>query len=210
MQNTNALHAARKAFVKAESSERIKRALRCQVQAVEENFTQGDKVYYKRDDSNRWRGPGKVIGQDGKMVFVRHGDQLVRVSTCRLVKVGQELGNKNTEKVLQEKQKPLIPEKKPSAEKRTCHDLNEDVTIELDNYENVDTVIGRKDCPGNSEVSGMQEFLTRIKMKKMWGLLVTIERILRMKRHMIRKICLIEETKSDIIQKKMDGQKLQF
>ena len=30
------------------------------------------------------------IGQDRKIVYVRHGDQLVRVSTCRLVKIGEE------------------------------------------------------------------------------------------------------------------------
>lgn len=92
----NALHAARKAFVKVESGEKIRRALRHQVRAVENHFEAGDKVFYKRDDSNRWRGPGKVIGQDHKIVFVRHADQIVRVSTCRLVKVGQEF-NHNTE-----------------------------------------------------------------------------------------------------------------
>lgn len=86
----NALHAARRAYIKAEASDRVKRALRHQVRAVEEVFNPGDKVYYKRDNSHRWRGPGKVLGQDNKIVFVRHGDQLVRVSTCRLVRVGQE------------------------------------------------------------------------------------------------------------------------
>ena len=47
-------------------------------------------MFFKRQYSNRWHGPGKVIGQDGKVVFVRHGDQLVRVSTCRIVKFESE------------------------------------------------------------------------------------------------------------------------
>ncbi|KAG1673036.1 DNA polymerase epsilon subunit 2 [Nymphon striatum] len=86
----NALHAGRRAFIQAESSERIRRALRHQIRPSGENFEQGELVYYKRDDSHRWKGPGKVIGQDGKVVFVRHGSVYIRVHPCRLVKVGRE------------------------------------------------------------------------------------------------------------------------
>ena len=39
----------------------------------------GDKVYYKRPDNEEWKGPGRIIGQDGKIVFVRHGGVVVRV-----------------------------------------------------------------------------------------------------------------------------------
>ena len=28
-----------------------------------------DEVYYKRDYSNMWKGPSKVLGQDGPVVF---------------------------------------------------------------------------------------------------------------------------------------------
>ena len=87
LKHLNALHSARRAFIKAESSERIKRALKHNVRVSEEVFFPGDKVFYKRDDSNRWRGPGKIVGQDGKVLFIRHGSQLVRVATCRAVKL---------------------------------------------------------------------------------------------------------------------------
>ncbi|XP_071821643.1 uncharacterized protein [Apostichopus japonicus] len=80
-----ALHAARKGFIAAESSERIRRALRKQVRTLD-NFVTGDKVYYKRLESNEWKGPGVVIGQDGVVVFVRHGGTYVRVHRCRLTK----------------------------------------------------------------------------------------------------------------------------
>ena len=33
-----------------------------------------------------WRGPGKVIGRDGKEVLVKHGGYYVKVHTCRLQK----------------------------------------------------------------------------------------------------------------------------
>lgn len=35
----------------------------------------------------RWKGPGVVTGQDGAVVFVRHGGILVRVHHLRLNKV---------------------------------------------------------------------------------------------------------------------------
>ena len=56
-----------------QSSEKIRRALRSKIRVSSEKFKPGDKVYYKREVSNKWKGPGIVIGQDGKVVFIRHG-----------------------------------------------------------------------------------------------------------------------------------------
>lgn len=67
------LHASKKAFTEAECSERIRRALRKQLRPTDDKYETGDKVYYKRADCTEWKGPGVVIGQDGAVVFVRHG-----------------------------------------------------------------------------------------------------------------------------------------
>ena len=32
-----------------------------------------------------------MIGQDGKVVFIRHGSQLVRVATCRIIKTNNHV-----------------------------------------------------------------------------------------------------------------------
>ena len=85
----NALHSSRRAFIKAESSERIRCALRHQIRIKDQIFQSRDKVYYKRDGQHKWRGPGTVIGQDGKVIFVRHGNVYVRVAPCRLIKTGK-------------------------------------------------------------------------------------------------------------------------
>lgn len=87
----SALHAARKAFTEAECSERIRRALKKQIRPTDERYEPGDKVYYKRVDCPEWKGPGVVIGQDGAVVFVRHGGTCVRVHQLRLRKVTHEL-----------------------------------------------------------------------------------------------------------------------
>ena len=49
----NVMYTARRAFVKSESSDKIKRALRHPVRASEEFFENGEKVVYKRDDGKR-------------------------------------------------------------------------------------------------------------------------------------------------------------
>ena len=87
----NALHAARKIFIESEANERIRRALRHKVRASEQVFENGDRVFYKREGKERWLGPGKVVFQDGKVVFVRHGGVFVRVSPNRLQKVNNYL-----------------------------------------------------------------------------------------------------------------------
>ena len=81
----NAMHTARQAFIKAETSEKIRRALRHQVRPSGNVFINGELVYYKRDNSKEWKGPGSVIGQDGKVVLIRHGSSIVRVHSSRVV-----------------------------------------------------------------------------------------------------------------------------
>ncbi|KAL2093504.1 hypothetical protein ACEWY4_010816 [Coilia grayii] len=86
----SALHTARRAFTEAECSERIRRAVRKQLRNTDDRYEMGEKVYYKRVDCPEWKGPGVVIGQDGAVVFVRHGGTCVRVHYLRLRKVKNE------------------------------------------------------------------------------------------------------------------------
>ena len=84
-ENLKALHAARSAFIESENSEKIRRSLVHNVRTSSEiKYITGDDVLYKRDDSVKWHGPGKVIGQLGQQVFVKHGAFYVRVHPCRL------------------------------------------------------------------------------------------------------------------------------
>ena len=83
--NLNAMHSARQAFVKTESCEKIRRALRHNLRESDAQTVEiGDQVFYKRNDNVKWRGPGVVIGRDGKQVIVKHGGIMVRVHVCRL------------------------------------------------------------------------------------------------------------------------------
>ena len=62
-------------------------------------FVTGGSVFQKRESSNKWTGRGKVIGQDGKTIFVRYGSVYVRVPNCPIPKVGEEFNNKTSDQI---------------------------------------------------------------------------------------------------------------
>ena len=84
----NCLHKCRESYIKAETSERIKRAMRTNVRTDKGPFLNGETVFYKRND-DIWRGPGTVIGQDGAVVCIRHAGNVVRVHITRLRRKNQ-------------------------------------------------------------------------------------------------------------------------
>ena len=86
------LHSARKAFTESESSDRVRKALRRKVCSNNTVYHNGDLVWYRRREGDRAMGPGKVVFQDGKVIFIRHGSTYVRVSSNRIVKRGKEFG----------------------------------------------------------------------------------------------------------------------
>ena len=108
----NALTAARKAFVEAESSGKIKRALARKTRPVTSLiFETGDKVFYKRRDSDTWKGPASVIGKEKSQIFIKHGGTYVRVNPCHLMHVNNEGRKEQGEK------EELNEERKEQAEK---------------------------------------------------------------------------------------------
>ena len=116
----NALTVARKAFVEAESSGKIKRALARKTRpATSLIFETGDKVYYKRRDSDTWKGPATVIGKEKSQIFIKHGGTYVRVNPCHLMHVNKE------ERHEQGKRKEL--EEQSGSENVDTHQKQEDL-----------------------------------------------------------------------------------
>ena len=86
--NLEAMHSARYNYMKAETSERIRRALRHSTRTFSDTvFMNGEKVFYKRKNFKGWKGPAMVIGQEGKIVLIRHGTAYYRCHPCHLMKV---------------------------------------------------------------------------------------------------------------------------
>ena len=84
VKHINALHSGRKAFIQSESSEKIKRAFRNNVRPSGKQYSINEEVYYKREDSQKWKGPAKVLGQDGPVISLRHGTCYIKAHVCRV------------------------------------------------------------------------------------------------------------------------------
>ena len=81
----NALHSARRRFIETEADKKLQCGLRYKTRtAISFQYLTRDQVYYKKDDSQYWKGPGAVIGYDNKQVFVRHGGIYLRVNPYNL------------------------------------------------------------------------------------------------------------------------------
>ena len=124
----NAMYGARKEFMAAQCDEKIRRALRHKVRAVERRYLSGEEVYYKRDsDRTQWRGPATVIGNRGALHFLVHQGELVRVAACRMVHTGEaeeQMGAKTNlevegKKTLEEEVKKIPPEQEVETRRGT-------------------------------------------------------------------------------------------
>ena len=82
----NAMYLSRQAYLEAENSERVKRALKRPLRDINQDFNIGDSVFYKRPTIERWKGPAKIVGKEGRTFILRHGGQLIKAASCSLVK----------------------------------------------------------------------------------------------------------------------------
>ena len=80
-----AMHEARKAFIEVESNEKLHQALKTKTRVTTGIlYNLGDLVYYKRKDSEMWKGRSKIIGKENKQFLVKHGGYYIRVHPCSL------------------------------------------------------------------------------------------------------------------------------
>ena len=83
-----AIHSARKNYIEAENSDRIRRALKHKTRVYSEvDYESGEKVYFKRRAQKNWIGPGTVIGFDGYTVLVKLGGSVFKCHRCHVMKV---------------------------------------------------------------------------------------------------------------------------
>ena len=54
LDHLNCMYQSRTAFLKANNSEKVKRALKDRICQVEERYFLGDQVYYKKENLRRW------------------------------------------------------------------------------------------------------------------------------------------------------------
>ena len=83
VKHLNALHAARKAFFEADSNEKLCCPLKVKNRiATGITYEIADIAYCKRQDTVKWKCPGKVIGKEDKQILVKHSGYYIRVHPC--------------------------------------------------------------------------------------------------------------------------------
>ena len=169
----NILHASRQAFIQSESDERIRRALRSKIRASEVVFENGDRVYYKRENQTKWLGPGKVVFQDGKIVFVRHGGVFIRASPNRIIKLHSEFSKHEEnpeESIVKEKSDQSRNDNSPENDESKNKILAEVIPAQTADVQTQDhrMVVNDSqgiDCPQNEQISGQS---TTIESSDLW------------------------------------------
>ena len=82
------LHKTRQAYMSAESDDRIKRALKSRIYTSDAPFYYGEQVFYWRESQDKaiqgWKGPGTVVGSEGKVVVIRHGSFVQRMHETKV------------------------------------------------------------------------------------------------------------------------------
>ena len=98
-QHLNAMHKARQEFVKLESSEKLRRALRSKTRTHSNiKYFPGDNVFFKRDDERRWKGPGRVLGTDGSKILIKTPCSVITVHSSRVILTSEaEINRQNEE-----------------------------------------------------------------------------------------------------------------
>ena len=103
--------------MKAQTSEKIRIALKKQTQQTWETYEISEEVYYKQDTDEQWKGPVNMLDQDGT-VFLQHGSQFIKAharrrqpvkSTLHMIPENEKL-NKNIDQVQENKNLRSISE----------------------------------------------------------------------------------------------------
>ena len=75
---------ARRALSQVDNKHRLRMAEKASHTGKLKIYNIGDLVYYRLGEKLNWAGPGKIIAQDNKLIFVRHGRNLIVASPNRI------------------------------------------------------------------------------------------------------------------------------
>ena len=122
-------------------------------------------MYFKEHDKMEWSGPAKVIGQEGKVVFLIYGNNLRRVHCSKLVKEGLEFENMTEEQENDETDEASIPDKENEEEDTKGNTpQSEDSTTVNENNAETNSNVKKKESKRKSP-KRMPAVLRKIKFK---------------------------------------------
>ena len=64
-------------------AKKLRRGIRAKTRTVSSLiYEPGDRVYFKQENSNLWKGPHTVIGRENKQILVKYGETYLRAHAC--------------------------------------------------------------------------------------------------------------------------------
>ena len=68
------------------AGQKVQKALKHNVRALERVYAQGEEVYYRRNSNRaKWRGQATVLGNRSSVYFLVHQGDIMSVAACRIV-----------------------------------------------------------------------------------------------------------------------------
>ena len=124
----NAIFSGRKIFMEQENGQRLNRALKTKVIPPIEHYEIGDSVYFKKQGKfdTPWQGPAKVMGVNGKTIFLAMGRFTYSTSRSRLIKIPRSSTENIREVRDQEHVRPPVTEKPQEKVDNRVHDYESD------------------------------------------------------------------------------------
>lgn len=145
LDHLNCMYQSRSAFLRANNSEKVKRALKDRICQVEERYFLGDVVHYKKENQKRWSGPATVIGQDGKLVFLRHGGFVLRVHVTKIILKSRADNDVINQSCVEEVSDKETPQENPIRKECVDHGIDsddsscdEEVSEDINNVDELD------------------------------------------------------------------------
>ena len=92
----------------------------------EENYQNGDKVFYKKRSVKGWKGPATVLGKEGNFVLIRHDSAFYRCHPCHLMKATQQKSPTTPDVKLVNKDNICVPCKVHKEKEYSSFDDTED------------------------------------------------------------------------------------
>ena len=74
---------AKEAFIKVDVGKKLKKAMEVRESPLV-HYPIGSMVHYKFGNDTRWHGPARVVGQENKVILIRHGGHIISTSQSRV------------------------------------------------------------------------------------------------------------------------------
>merc|ERR1711873_16503 len=134
------IHKVTREFREAETKVKLKecQGIRTRSYQHQDNYVQGDKVWFQYKDGLAWHGPGEVIYHKGNAVFIHSNGDVKKVAACKVKPF--ELRERIEERKEEKRDEERCPEIIEEENKVENDDKKEEKEVEVEENEDENEV----------------------------------------------------------------------